>query len=81
MKLEPPTNHLKKKPVQSVVKNESANKTIVKNKKPKLVPHKSSSALDEKTSKNLLSIKELNPTINMTQTIESKTKRQSGDIF
>jgi hypothetical protein len=59
--------------VQSVVKNESANKTIVKHKKSKLVPHKSSPVLDEKGTKNL-PIKESNQTTNISQPIESKNK-------
>lgn len=77
IKLEQPTNNIKKKQVQSVIKNEITNKTIVKNKKPKLVPHKSSSVLEEKGSKNL-PIKESNQTINITQ---SKIHRQTGDIL
>lgn len=72
VKLEQSTNNIKKKQVQSVVKNENTNKTIVKNKKTKLVPHKSSSVLEEKGPKNL-PIKESNQTININQNIESKT--------
>ncbi len=47
------------------------NKTIMNNKKTKLVSYKSSSILEEKVSKNL-PIKELNQTITVNGNTESK---------
>jgi hypothetical protein len=69
-KLEQSTNNIKKKQIQSVIKNDNASKAAMIIKKPKLVSHKSSSIVDEKPSKTLV-IKESNQTIPANENIES----------
>ncbi|CAF4014777.1 unnamed protein product [Rotaria sp. Silwood2] len=61
VKLEQSTNDIKKKPVQSVIKNENISKTIVNPKPTKLVSYKSSSVIEAKITK-ALPIKESNQT-------------------
>jgi phage FluMu protein Com len=77
VKLDPSINNTKKKQIQPVVKTENPTKTIVNTKKSKLVSHKSSSVLDEKTPKT----KELNQTLNVHKNTDSKNNPRTLNIF
>ncbi|CAF0828106.1 unnamed protein product [Rotaria sordida] len=77
IKLEQSTNDIKKKPVQSIIKNENISKTTVNSKSSKLVSHKSSSILETKTTKNLSTKESNQPTTTTTTTNNDKTENLS----